>query len=82
MSAWLLSCSLFCHIVSCKLVIQELFNELVGYLCWRRGEGGMGEQNNTLNIRSSMLPLSLLLLFSSACASCSEKQMLYCVQIQ
>lgn len=30
MSAWLLSCSLCCHILSCTLGVQDLVNELMG----------------------------------------------------
>lgn len=73
MSACFQSCSLFCHLLSSKLVIQQLLKEVMGCLCWRRGQNGMlqgeqvCEQKNRLITRSSMVLLPLLSLFSSAC---------------
>lgn len=45
MSAHFLSCSLFCHLLSSKLVIQQLLKEVMGCLYWKETKwdvaGGM-----------------------------------------
>lgn len=61
-------------------MIQEPISELMGYMCWRSGEDvmfGLGVRvKEQIKYEEQHNPLSLLLLFSSACAGLPEKQML------